>query len=154
MIWVSDIWMQITTDLCCPAYGELQRSKKIALLQQLSNHWTTNLKVAVLPVVLDMVMWRCYTMQKCIWPAVILAQPPAELSVTAQTVVDVPLGLLVSQLLLELEGICLLPKCIFLPAWREPTSMFVYTINSHDRLKMTVWVVWVWWQFKKKTKHI
>lgn len=49
-------------------------------------------------------------------PAVVLAEPPAELSVAAHTVVDVPLRLLLPQLLLKLQGVVFLPKRVFLPA--------------------------------------
>lgn len=51
-------------------------------------------------------------------PAVVLAEPPAELTVTAETVVDVSLRLLVPQFLLKLQGVGLLPQCVFLPAER------------------------------------
>lgn len=38
-------------------------------------------------------------------PAAVLAEPPAELSVAAQTVVNVPLRLLIPQLLLKLQSV-------------------------------------------------
>lgn len=54
--------------------------------------------------------------QRAVWPAAVLAEPPAELTVAAHTEVDVPLRLLVPQFLLKLQGIGLLPEFVFLPA--------------------------------------
>lgn len=81
-------------------------------------------------LLIDVLLWYIYVfiIERTIWPAVVLAEPPAELTVTAQTVVDIPLCLLIPQFLLKLQGICLLPKCIFLPA--ESTIKHVCTCNQ------------------------
>lgn len=47
--------------------------------------------------------------ERAVWPAAVLAEPPAELTVAAHAEVDVPLRLLVPQLLLKLQGVGLLP---------------------------------------------